>query len=83
MVLSGILYYQDLEKENISLLEEKCGNHEAKISSLNKRVIEDLKWWLKAIPNAINNINTSKVYFKTNSDVNETERGATDEFNRT
>ena len=83
MVLSGILYYQDLEKENISLLEEKCGNYEAKISSLNKRVIEDLKWWLKAIPNAINNINTSKVYLKTNSDVNETEQGAKDEFNPT
>lgn len=83
MVLSGILYYQDLEKENISLLEEKCGNHEAKISSLNKRVIEDLKWWLKAIPNAINNINTPKVDFEINTNVNETGRGATDGFNPT
>ena len=83
MVLSRILYYQDLEKENISLLEEKCGNHEAKISSLNKRVIEDLKWWLKAIPNAINNINTPKVDFEINTNVNETGRGATDGFNPT
>ena len=83
MVLSGILYYQDLEKENITLLEEKCGNHEAKISSLNKRVIEDLKWWLKAILNAINNINTPKVDFEINTNVNETGRGATDGFNPT
>ena len=83
MVLSGILYYQDLEKENISLLEEKCGNYEAKISSLNKGVIEDLKWWLKAIPNAINNINTPKVDFEINTNVNETGRGATDGFNPT
>ena len=83
MVLSGILYYQDLEKENISLLEEKCGNYEAKISSLNKRVIEDLKWWLKAIPNAINNINTPKVDFEINTNVNETGRRATDGFNPT
>ena len=83
MVLSRILYYQDLEKENISLLEEKCGNHEAKISSLNKRVIEDLKWWLKAIPNAINNINTPKIDFEINTNVNETGRGATDGFNPT
>ena len=83
MVLSGILYYQDLEKENISLLEEKCGNYEAKISSLNKRVIEDLKWWLKAILNAINNINTPKVDFEINTNVNETGRGATDGFNPT
>ena len=69
MVLSGILYYQDLEKENISLLEEKCGNYEAKISSLNKRVI--------------NNINTPKVDFEINTNVNETGRRATDGFNPT
>ena len=31
--------------------------------SLNNYVIEDLKWWLGAIPNAKNNINTPQVDF--------------------
>ena len=40
------------------MLKEKLGDYEAKILSLNKHAIEDLKWWLGAIPNAKNNINT-------------------------
>ena len=56
----GKLHYPALEKEKISLLKEKCGNYEAKISSLNKHTIEDLKW-LGAIPNAKNNISTPQI----------------------
>ena len=57
------LHYQALEKK-ISLLKEKCGNYEAKILSLNKHAIEDLKWWLGAIPDAKNNINTPEADFE-------------------
>ena len=56
----GKLHYPALEKEKISLLKEKCGNYEAKISSLNKHTIEVLKW-LGAIPNAKNNISTPQI----------------------
>ena len=42
------------------MLKEKCGNYEAKISSLNKHTIEVLKW-LGAIPNAKNNISTPQI----------------------
>ena len=39
----GKLHYRALQKEKISLLKRKCGNYEAKILSLNKHAIEDLK----------------------------------------
>ena len=77
----GKLHYRALEKEKISLLKEKCGNYEAKILSLNKHAIEDLKWWLGAIPNAKNNINTPQADFVINIDVSETGWGATDGSN--
>ena len=55
----------------------KSGNYEAKILSLNKHaiVIEDLKLWLEAIPNAKNNINTSEADFEINTDASETGDG--------
>ena len=64
-----------LEKK-ISLLKEKCRNDEAKILSLNKHAIEDLKWWLGTIPNAKNIINTPQVDFEINTDASETGWGA-------
>ena len=79
----GKLHYRALEKEKISLLKEKCGNYEAKILSLNKHAIEDLKWWLGAIPNAKNNINTPQTDFEINTDASETGWGATDGSNPT
>ena len=77
------LHYRALEKEKISLLKEKCGNYEAKILSLNKHAIEDLKWWLGAIPNAKVNINTLQADFGIITDANETRWGATDGSNPT
>ena len=73
----GKLHYQALEKRKISLLKVKSGNYEAKILSLNKHaiVIEDLKLWLEAIPNAKNNINTSQADFEINTDASETGDG--------
>ena len=57
--------------------------YEAKILSLNKHAIEDLKWWLGAIPNAKNNINTSQANFEINNDASETGWGAMDGSNPT
>ena len=68
----GKLHYRALEKEKSSILKEKCGNYEAKILSLTKHAIKDLKWWLRAIPNAKNNINTLQVDFAINTDVSKT-----------
>ena len=65
------------------MLKENCGNYESKILSLNKHVIEDLKWWLKGIPNTKNNINTSQVDFEINTDASEIGWGATDGSNPT
>ena len=65
------------------MLKEKCGNYEAKILSLNKHAIKDLKWWLGAIPNAKNNINTPQADFEINNDASETGWGATDGSNST
>ena len=79
----GKLHYQALEKEKISLLKWKCGNYEAKILNLNKNAIEDFKWWLGAIPNAKNNINTPQVDFKIKTDASEAGWGATDGSNPT
>ena len=55
------------KETNKILFEKKCGNYEAKILSLNKYVIVDLKWWLWAIPNAKDEINTSQVSFEINT----------------
>ena len=65
------------------MLKEKCGNYEAKILSLTKHAIKDLKWWLRAIPNAKNNINTLQVDFAINTDVSKTGWGAADGPNST
>ena len=51
--------------------------------SLNKNVVEDFKWWLGAIPNAKNNINTPQADFEINNDASETGWGATDGSNST
>ena len=74
----GKLYYRALEKEKTSLLKEKCENSETKILSLNKHAIEELKWWLGAIPNAKNSINTPQVDFEINTYAGETGWGATE-----
>ena len=79
----GKLHYPALEKEKISLLKEKCGNYEAKILSLNKHAIEDLKWWLGATPNAKNNINTPQADFEINTVASGSGWGATDGSNPT
>ena len=50
---------------------------------LNKHAIKDLKWWLGAIPNAKNNINTPQADFEINTDASETGWGATDGSNPT
>ena len=50
-------YYQEScsserwKKRNAEIIKQN-------IVSLNKDALEDLKWWLGAIPNARNNINT-------------------------
>ena len=82
-IKSGKLHYRALENKKISLLKEKCGNYEAKILNLNKNAVEELKWWLGAIPNAKNNINTSQIDFEINTDANETGWEATDGSNPT
>ena len=63
------------------MLKEERGHCEAKILSLNKHAIEDLKWWLGAIPIAKNNINTPQADLEINTDPSETGWGATDGFN--
>ena len=63
------------------MLKEKRGHCEAKILSLNKHAIEDLKWWLGAIPDAKNNINTPEADFEINTDDSETGWGTTDGSN--
>ena len=65
------------------MLKEKCGNYEAKILSLNKHAIEDLKWWLGATPNAKNNINTPQADFEINIVASGSGWGATDGSNPT
>ena len=64
----GKQHYRPLEQQTISLLKVECENYKAKISSGNKHVTEDLKWWLGTIPNAKNNINRTQVNFEINTD---------------
>ena len=78
----GKLHYRALEKEKIPSLKEKCGNYESKILCLNNAT-EDLKWWLGAIPNDINNINTPQAGFEINTDASKTGWGARDGSNPT
>ena len=70
-------------RKKVSLLKEKCGNCEAKILCLNKHAIEDLTWWLGAIPDTKNNINTPEADFEINTDDSKTRWGATDGSNTT
>ena len=49
--------------------------------SFNKHATKDLKWWLGAILNAKNNINTPLVNFEINIDASETGWGATEDSN--
>lgn len=68
----GKLQHRALEKHKI---------HKAKSSSVNKHAIDDLEWWVGAIPNAENNINTPKIHFEINIDASETRWAAADGSN--
>ena len=68
----GKLQHRALKKQKI---------HQAKSSSVNKHAINDLKWWVGAIPNAENNINTPKIHFEINIDASETRWVAADGSN--
>lgn len=68
----GKLQHRALEKHKI---------HKAKSSSVNKHAIDDLEWWVGAIPNAENNINTPKIHFEINIDASETRWAGADGSN--
>ena len=50
---------------------------------LNVHGLDHLKWWLGAIPNAKDRINTPQIDFEINTDASKTEWGAMDGSNFT
>ena len=56
---------------------------DAKILDLNVHGLDHLKWWLGAIPNAKDRINTPQIDFEINTDASKTEWGAMDGSNFT
>ena len=76
------MHYQNLEKEKTEFLKKSAWNFETKVC-ISTFAIDELKWWLHAIPNAINNINIPQVDFEVSTDTSESRRGATDGVNPT
>ena len=68
----GKLHFRSLEKEKTEFLKQAAWNFEAKVS-ISTFETEELKWWLHAIPNAINNKNVPQVDFEISTDVSEPE----------
>ena len=52
----GNLHYRNLEKEKTKFLKKSASNYEAKVR-ISTFATDELKWWLHAILNAMNNIN--------------------------
>ena len=76
----GKLHYRNLEKEKTEFLKKSAWNFETEVC-VSTFAIDELKWWLHAIPNAINNINIPQVDFEISTDASESGWGATDGAN--
>ena len=63
----GKLHYQNLEKEKTKFFKKSTSNYEAK-ACMSTFVTDELKWWLHAILNAMNNINILQVDFVISTD---------------
>ena len=63
----GNLHHRNLEKEKTKFLKRSASNYEAKVR-MSTFATDELKWWLHAILNAMNNINILQVDFGISTD---------------
>ena len=76
----GKLHYRNLEKEKTEFFKKSAWDFETKVC-ISTFAIDELKWRLHAIANAINNINIPQVDSEVSTDASESGWGVTDGVN--